>query len=108
MVNNKYASNPTELPNEIKQLTKQQATDTNLHEVKSFLMRVCDVEFEMIGTLVYGENTRSNHMSFRKISDYESYINSAGDAYDSGDSIFKGYVFFKKNKSQFNIAKRYR
>ena len=41
----------------------------------------------MIGTLVIGENVRNTHIRFRNIIDYDSYINSIDQGYDSEDAI---------------------
>ena len=62
----------------------------------------------MVGKLKIGDQIRQTHIRFRNISDFEAYINSIDQDYDSEDSIFNGYIYkidtpqFKKvNRSQY-------
>ena len=59
----------------------------------------------MIGTLVIAENVRNTHIRFRNINDYESYINSIDQGYDSEDAIYNGYVYIL-NTPDFNRVNR--
>ena len=65
-------------------------------------------EFEMVGNLKVGDQIRRTHIRFRKVSDYEAYLNSIDEGYDADDCIFIGYIYkidtpqFKKvNRSQY-------
>ena len=64
-----------------------------------------DGEFEMVGSLVIGDQIRQNHIRFRIITDYESYISAIDQDYESEDAIFNGYIY-KINTPQFNLNKR--
>ena len=55
----------------------------------------------MIGNLKVGDQIRQTHIRFRNISDYEAYINSIDQDYDSEDAIFNGYIY-KNETKQFN------
>ena len=71
-------------------------------------MQDYDGTFEMIGTLIVGDQLRQTHIRFRKLIDFETYIDKIDDGYDSDDSIFNGYIykidtpqFSKVNRSQY-------
>ena len=62
----------------------------------------------MVDTLKVGDRTRQTHIGFRNITDYENYINSIDQGYESEDGIFNGYTYkidipqYKKvNRSQY-------
>ena len=62
----------------------------------------------MVGTSIVGDQIRQSHIRFRNMNDYEAYINSIDQDYDSDDSIFNGYIYksdtpqYKKvNRSQY-------
>ena len=59
----------------------------------------------MVGTLLVGDQIRQTHVRFRNMIDFESYINSIDQDYDSDDSIFNGYIY-KIDTPQFNKIKR--
>ena len=59
----------------------------------------------MVGTLLVGDQLRQTHIRFRNLDDFENYINSIDQDFDSDDSIFNGYIY-KINTSQFNKVKR--
>ena len=59
----------------------------------------------MIGTLVIGENVGNTHIRFININDYEYYINSIDQGYDSEDAIYNGYVYIL-NMPDFNRVNR--
>ena len=46
----------------------------------------------MVGTLVFGEICRNTHIRFRNIDDYETYIISFDDGYDSQE-LFSMVIF---------------
>ena len=77
----------------------------NLHEIKKDIMRDYDGVFEMNGTLKVGEQNRQTLIRFRNMDDYEVYINSIDQDYDSDDTIFNGYIN-KINTPQFNKVNR--
>ena len=59
----------------------------------------------MVGNLKVGDQTRQTNIRFRNIDDFESYINSIDQDYDSKDAFFKGYVY-KIKTPQFNKVNR--
>ena len=59
----------------------------------------------MIGNLKVGDQIRQTHARFRNMDDFEAYINSIDQDYDSDDSIFNGY-FYKIDTPQFNKVNR--
>ena len=61
----------------------------------------------MVANLKVGDQIRQTHIRFRKIGDYESYINSIDQGYDSEVAIFSGYNY-KVNTRQFILVKRSR
>ena len=59
----------------------------------------------MVGNIKVGDQNRQTHIRFRNINDYEAYINTIDQDYDSEDTIFDGYIY-KLNTPQFNKVKR--
>ena len=47
----------------------------------------------MVGNLKVGDQVRPNHIRFRNIDDYESYIIAIDDGYDAEDAIFNCYNY---------------
>ena len=72
----KYANNPNQLQSELKELNKNHVIDKNSHEIKNEILRDYTDEFEMVGNLKVGDQIRQTHISFRKIDDFEAYINA--------------------------------
>ena len=105
LVNIKYANDPNRLEIALKELNKIQVFDKNLHEIKNEILQDYDGTFEMVGTLLVGDQLRQTHIRFRNMIDFESYINSIDQDYDSDDSIFNGYIY-KIDTPQFNKIKR--
>ena len=108
LVNIKYANDPMKLERALKDLNKIEVIDKNLHEIKQEILLDYEGVFEMIGSLKIGDQIRQTHIRFRNISDYEAYINSIDQDYDSDDCIFNGYIykldtpiFNKFNRSQY-------
>ena len=108
LVNIKYANDPNKLQSALKELNKIQVINKNLHEIKAEIFLDHSDQFEMVGILKVGEQIRQTHIRFRNISDYEAYINSIDQEYDSEDCIFNGYIykidtpqFIKINRSQY-------
>ena len=58
----------------------------------------------MVEILLVGDQLRQTHIRFRNMIDFETYINSIDENYDS-DSIFKGYIY-KIDTPQFNKVNR--
>ena len=67
-----------------------QVIDKNLHEIKHELLLDYEGVLEMAGNLKVSDQIRQTHIKFRKISDYEAYINAIDQDYDSEDAIFTG------------------
>ena len=105
LVNIKYTNSPMKLENALRDLNKMQVIDKNLHEIKNELLLDYEGVFEMIGNLKIGDQIRQTHVRFKNILDYEAYINSIDQDYDSDDSIFNGYIY-KIDTLKFNKVKR--
>ena len=108
LVNIKYANDPEKLNNALKELNKIEIVNKNLHEIKNEILQDYIGVFEMVGNLKIGDQIRQTHIRFRNMDDYEAYINSIDQDYDSDDAIFNGYIykldtpiFNKVNRSQY-------
>ena len=93
LVRIKYANKLDKLESALKELNKIQVIDKNLHEIKQEALQDYSGEFEMVGNLKVGDQIRQTHSRFRNVGEYESYINSIDQGYDSEDALFKGYIF---------------
>ena len=105
LVNIRYANDPKKLNNALKELNKIQVIDKNLHEIKQEILEDYTGEFEMIGNLKVGDQIRQTQIRFRNTNDYEAYINSIDQDYDSEDAIFNGYIY-KLDTPIFNKVNR--
>ena len=105
LVNIKYANDPNKLQYELKELNKIKVVDKNLHEIKHKILRDYVGEFEMDGNLKVSDQIRQTKIRFRNMDDFEAYINSIDQDYDSEDTIFNGYIY-KLNTPQFNKVNR--
>ena len=105
LVNIKYANDSNNLEDALKELNKIEVIDKNLHEIKQEISENFNDTFEMIDNLKIGDQIRQNHIRFRNIDDFESYINSIDQNYDIDDCIFNGYNY-KINTPQFSKIKR--
>ena len=105
LVNIKYANDPNKLENALKELNKIEVIDKNLHEIKNEILQDYDGTFEMVGTLIVGDQLRQTHIRFRNMIDFETYINSIDEGYDADDIIFNGYIY-KIHTPKFNKVKR--
>ena len=105
LVNIKYANDPKKLERALKDLNKIQVIDKNLHEIKNEILLDYEGIFEMICNLKVGDQIRQTHIRFRNIDDFEAYINSIDQDYDSDDAIFNGYIY-KIDTPQFNKVNR--
>ena len=108
LVNIKYANDPNKLQSELQELNKIEVIDKNLHEIEQEILLDYIGTFEMVGNLKVGDQIRLTHVRFRNMDDFEAYINSIDQDYDSDDSIFNGYFykidtpqFIKVNRSQY-------
>ena len=105
LVNIKHANDPNKLENILKELNKIEVIDKILHEIKNEILQDYDGTFEMVGTLIVGDQFRQTQIRFRNMIDFETYINSIDDGYDADGSIFNGFIY-KINTSKFNKVKR--
>ena len=105
LVNIKYANSPSKLQSELKELNKIQVIDKNLHEIKQEILQDFTGEFEMVGNLKVGDQVRQTKIRFRNMDDFEAYINSIDQDYDSEDAIFNGYIY-KLDTPQFKKVNR--
>ena len=103
--NIKYSNDPNKLQSALKKSNKIQVINKNLHEIKEEILLDYSGEFEIVGNLKVGDQIRQTHIRFRNICDYEAYINSIDQDYDSEDSIFNGYIY-KIDNPQFNKVNR--
>ena len=90
MVKIKYDNNPIKLQSALKEFNEIQVVDKNSHEIKQEILVDYTGEFEMIGRLKIADHIRETHIRFRNITDYEAYINSIDQDYESEDAIFIG------------------
>ena len=102
LVQIKYADKPDELENALKELNKIEVIDKNLHEIENEILRDYDGTFEMVGTLIVGDELRQTHIRFRNMIDFETYINSIDEGYGANDSIFNGLII---KSSLLNLIK---
>ena len=59
----------------------------------------------MDGDLKVGDQIRQTVTRFKNMDNFEAYINSIDQDYDSEDAIFNGYIY-KLDTSQFNKINR--
>ena len=100
LVNSKYANDPKKLETALKELNKIHVVNKNLHEIKHEILLDYEGQFELVGNLKVGDQTRETRIRFRNMNDYEAYINTIDQDYDSEDTIFDGYIY-KLNTPQF-------
>ena len=94
LVNIKYANNPNKLNDALKELNKIQVFNKNLHEIKHEILIDYEGVFELVGNLKIGDQIRQTHIRLRNMDNFEAYINSIDQDYDSNDSIFN-VIFIK-------------
>ena len=104
----KYADKPDKLESASKEMNKIQVINKILHENKQEMLQDHTGEFEMVGNIKIGDQNRQTHIRFRKMDDFEAYINAFDENYDAEDAVFNGYIFeldtphFNKvNRSQY-------
>ena len=86
-------------------MNKIEVIDKKLHEIKNEFLLDYTGSFEMVGTLKFSHQNRETHSRFRNMDDFEAYINSIDQDYDSEDVIFNAYIY-KKDTPQFNKVHR--
>ena len=101
LVRIKYADKPKNLESALKELNKIQVIDKNLHEIKDEILLYYVGEFEMDGDLKVGDQIRQIVTRFKIMDNFEAYIISLDQDYDSEDAIFNGYIY-KLDTAQFN------
>ena len=101
MVEINYSKKPDKLESVLRELIKIEVVDKILHEIQNEIMRDYEGDFEMVGDLKIGDQIRKTHIRFRKIDDYEPYMNAVHQDYESQDDIFNGFIY-KKYTPQFN------
>ena len=106
LVRIKYAKNPDKLQNALKKLDKIQVVNKNLHEIKHEILQNYTGDFEMVGYLKVGDQNTETHTRFRNFAEYEAYINTIDQDYESEDAIFNGYIY-KTDTPQFNLVNRF-
>ena len=82
---------------------------SKLHEIQNEVLEDYTGDFEIIGSMLVGEIEQKTNFRFKKVDDFESYINAIDNiGYDSDDFIFTGWLYkintpeFKKvNRSQY-------
>ena len=105
LVQIKYADKPDKLASALKELNKIQVFNKNLHEIKQEILLDYNSVFELIGNLKVDEQIRQTYIRFRNMDDFEAYIISIDQDYDSDDTIFNGYIY-KRDIPQFNKVNR--
>ena len=105
IVNIKYDNDPNKLENALKELNKVQVVNKNLQEIKHEILMDYEGKIELVGNLKLVDQIRETHTRFRNIEDYEAYINTIDENYDSEDTIFDGRIY-KLNTPQFNKVNR--
>ena len=105
LVKIKHANNPDKLQSELKELKKIQVVNKNLHEIDLEILIGYEGVFEMVGNLKVGDRILDTHIRFRNIDNFEAFINSIDQDYDSEDAIFNGYIY-KLDTPQFNLVNK--
>ena len=78
----------------------------NLHEIKNEILEEYTGGFELIGSMMIGETEQKANISFKKVDDFETFINVIDNGvYDSQDVVFTG-SFYKLNTPDFNKRKQ--
>ena len=84
---------------------KKYANSLNLHEIKKEILLEQKCDYKLNGLLDIGPVKHKTNIGFKKMDDFESYINVIGIDYDSGVKIFTGYVY-KIGTHQLKVVKR--
>ena len=77
----------------------------NLHEIKNEFLQDYAGDFELNGLMNIEPIEHLTNIIFKKMDDFENYINAIDVDYDSEDVTFTGCIY-KLNTPQFNAVKR--
>ena len=105
LVRVKYANNLKKLQSELKDKNKIQVIDKNLHKIKNEILLDYVDAFEMVGNLKGGDQIRQTNIRFRNVDDFEAYIISIDQDYDSEGANCFGYNY-KLDTPQFEKINR--
>ena len=72
LVRIKYADKPAKLESAVRELSKIQVINKNLHEIRDEILLDYVGAFELVGNLKVGDEVRQTHSRFRNISDIEA------------------------------------
>ena len=78
-----------------------------LHEIENEFLLDHKGDFEMIGSMLIGRVELKSNIRFKKIDDFECFINATDIDYDSEVVTFNGYVY-KLKTPQFNDVEQKR
>ena len=98
LVKIKYVNNPNKLEYELKELKKIHIVGLNSQEIENDILRYTG-EFEIVGSIVIGDQIRQTHIRFGKITDYEHYNNAIDEGYNAEHAIFNGYIYKNQHSS---------
>ena len=84
---------------------KLYVNNLSLHEIKNEFLQDYNNDFELNGKMVVAPVEHKSNIIFKKLDDFERYINAIDIDYDSEDVTFNGYVY-KLDTPQFKIVKR--
>ena len=107
LVTLKYAYSRSKLQNALKEPSKTNVVDLNLHEIKNDILGEKTGEFDFFGTFVIEESLGNTHIRFENIEDFEAYIFSIDQGYEFEDALFDGFIN-KIDKPEFNMVNRFR
>ena len=77
----------------------------NLHEIKDGILQDYTGDFELNGKMIIGPIEHKTNIRFKKMDDFENYINAIDVDNDSEDVNFTGYVY-KINTPHFKVVEQ--
>ena len=77
----------------------------NLHENKDKFLENYRGDFEMNGSIMFGEIEHQINIRFKNTNEFESYLRAIGVDYDNEDVRFTGWLY-KLNTHEFNKVNR--
>ena len=84
---------------------KIHANNLNLHEIKNEFLQGYTGDFDLDGLMIVGPIEHKTNIRFKKMVDFETYLNAIDIDYDSDDVIFTGNIY-KLNTPQYNVVRR--
>ena len=99
----KNADKTDKLESALRELSKVHVIDKNLPEIINEILVDYESEFEMVGREKIADQSHESHIRFRKLDDYEAYIDAIDQDYESEDAISNGYIY-KIITPQFNLV----